>query len=212
MNLNIIKKNQKQIILFLIGVAVGYYLIPKLQTFVVGGQEDEGGQEAEGGLPFTLWGKEFDGLGVESCEDTGPCPYTECVRHFTCFDEKEELKNQLGTEGSHHPAALAFSNCLTERKNYIVDNGGDPNVDNAWFVPRECRAAWDAARGRDAASRDPRLVDVGAPQQHSTSALIGAIGTMSTGDGQSVENVTPPPAPPPSAARNRSAKIRSMSR
>jgi len=39
MNLNIIKKNQKQIILFLIGVAVGYYLIPKLQTFVVGGQE-----------------------------------------------------------------------------------------------------------------------------------------------------------------------------
>ena len=41
MNLNIIKKNQKQIILFLIGVAVGYYLIPKLQTFVVGGQEGE---------------------------------------------------------------------------------------------------------------------------------------------------------------------------
>jgi len=40
MNLNIIKKNQKQIILFLIGVAIGYYLIPKLQTFVVGGKDD----------------------------------------------------------------------------------------------------------------------------------------------------------------------------
>jgi len=39
MNLNkLMKKHSTNIILFILGIVLGYYLVPKLQTFIIGGQ------------------------------------------------------------------------------------------------------------------------------------------------------------------------------